>query len=78
MKVKELIKLLEKQDKEEEVVVRFCLSEKDEMGYVLETFYVGNYFSETAIYGEYTATKEDCERVGQIDLKTLWEKEYKE
>lgn len=77
MKVKEIIKLLQKQDPKEEVVIRFCLSEKDETGYVLETFHVGNYFDKTAIYGEYIATKEDCDYIGQIDLKELWEREYK-
>lgn len=78
MKVKELIKLLEKQDQEKNVVIRFCLSEKDKIGYVLEPFYVGTYFGKSAIYSEYTATKEDCDFIGQIDLETLWEKEYKE
>lgn len=76
MKVKELVKLLEKQDQEKDVVIRFALSPEDEIGYVLEVVDVGSYVGTPAIYGEYTATKEDCDFMGQVDLKTVWEKEY--
>lgn len=78
MKVKDLIKALENQDKESEVVIRFGFSEDDEVGYVLETCATGNYFEKVAIYANYTSTKEDCDIMGQVDLKTLWEKEYYE
>lgn len=77
MKVKELIKLLEKEDQEKDVVIRFALSNEDDTGYVLLPYLTGNYGSSTAIYAEYIATKEACNFVGQFDLKTLWENEYK-
>lgn len=75
MKVKELIEKLEKFDKEKEVVIRFGLTEEDEVGYVLETFATGEYGKSVAIYSEYTATEEDCNFIGQVDLKRAYENE---
>lgn len=72
MKVKELIKQLSKFDEEKEVVIRFALSNEDDIGYVLETVTTGEYGSNVAIYSEYTTTKEDCDFMGQKDLKSLW------
>ena len=69
--------LRQKEDQEKDVVIRFALSNEDDTGYVFTTLLTGNYGSSIAIYAEYTATKEDCEFVGQFDLKTLWENEYK-
>ena len=75
MKVKKLIQKLNKYDKEKEVVIRFGLSEKDDVGYVLETFETGEYGDNAAIYAEYTATAEDCAFMGQVDLKKAYENE---
>lgn len=75
MKVKELIELLQKYDLEQEVIIRFGLDEEDDVGYVLEPFDTGLYFKdECAIYAEYTATKEDCDFIGQVDLKEAYQK----
>lgn len=75
MKVKELINLLQKYDLEQDVIIRFGLDEEDDVGYVLEPFDIGLYFKdECAIYAEYTATKEDCDFVGQVDLKEAYQK----
>ena len=78
MKVKELIKSLEKYDQEKDILIRFAVSEKDELGYILEPCIVADYIGTPAIYAECTATKEDCDVMGQFDLTTLWENEYKE
>lgn len=75
MKVKELIQKLNKYDKEKEVVIRFVLSEKDDVGYVLETFETGEYGDNVAIYAEYTTTVQDCDFMGQIDLIKAYEHE---
>ena len=75
MKVKELIQELNKYDKEKEVVIRFGLSKKDDVGYVLETFETGEYGDNAAIYAEYTATVQDCDFMGQIDLIKAYEHE---
>lgn len=75
MKVKELIQKLNKYDKEKEVVIRFGLSEEDGVGYVLETFETGEYRDNVAIYAEYTATEQDCDFMGQIDLIKAYEHE---
>ena len=72
MKVKELIQKLNKYDKEKEVVIRFGLSKED---YVLETFETGEYSDNFAIYAEYTATAQDCDFMGQIDLIKAYEHE---
>lgn len=75
MKVKELIEQLQKYDSEQDVIIRFALDKDDEIGYVLETFNTGLYFKEEcAIYAEYTATKEDCDWIGQVDLKEAYQK----
>lgn len=77
MKVKELIEKLNKFDKEKEVIIRFTLGEEDEFGYVLETFETGEYGKRVAIYSEYTATEEECDFIGQVDLKKAYENELK-
>lgn len=75
MKVKELINLLQKYDLEQDVIIRFGLDNDDDVGYVLEPFDTGLYFKdECAIYAEYTATKEDCDFIGQVDLKEAYKK----
>lgn len=75
MKVKELINLLQKYDLEQDVIIRFGLDNDDDIGYVLEPFDTGLYFKdECAIYAEYTATKEDCDFIGQVDLKEAYKK----
>lgn len=75
MKVKELIQKLNKYDKEKEVLIRFGLSKKDDVGYVLETFETGEYGDDVAIYAEYTTTVQDCDFMGQIDLIKAYEHE---
>lgn len=75
MKVKKLIEYLKKFDENKDVIIRFCVSAKDEIGYYLEPVYVDDRISDIAIYGEYTITKEDCNFIGQVDLKELWERE---
>lgn len=75
MKVKELIKHLQKYDMEQDVIIRFALENEDDVGYVLIPFETGLYFKdECAIYAEYTATKEDCDFIGQVDLKEAYKK----
>lgn len=74
MKVKDLISMLQKQNQDKEVIIRFALDPEDEIGYILETIYVGEYFNECAIYGAYNTTKEDCEFIGQIDLEEAYKK----
>jgi len=75
MKIKQLIEQLQKYDLEQDVIIRFGLDNEDEIGYVLEPFATGLYFKEEcAIYAEYTATKEDCDWIGQVDLKEAYQK----
>lgn len=75
MKVKELIEQLQKYDLEQEVIIRFALDNEDEIGYILKPFDLGVYFKdECAIYAKYTATKEDCDFIGQVDLKEAYQK----
>lgn len=75
MKVKELIEHLQKYDMEQEVIIRFALDNEDEIGYVLVPFETGLYFKdECAIYAEYTETKEDCDFIGQVDLREAYKK----
>lgn len=75
MKVKELIEQLQKYNLEQEVIIRFALDSEDEIGYILKPFHTDLYFKdECAIYAEYTATKEDCEFIGQVDLKEAYQK----
>lgn len=77
MKVRELIKELEKFDKERDVVIRFVVSERDDTGYVLEPEVVSEYFENVGIYADYNLTEEDCAFMGQIDLAKLWEENQK-
>ena len=75
MKVKELIEKLQKCDAERKVEIRFALDKDDEIGYILEPILVTEiYEDEVGIYAEYTATKEDCEFIGQVDLKEAYKK----
>lgn len=75
MKVKELIEKLSKMEQDREVIIRFTLDKEDDIGYVLEIAFVGQiYEDKVAIYAEYTATKEDCEFIGQVDLKEAYKK----
>ncbi|MEG0367169.1 MAG: hypothetical protein RR585_10060 [Coprobacillus sp.] len=76
MKVKELKEKLNQFGNEEEVIIRFALSNEDEIGYVLKPIEVTSFLEDdVVIYGNYEHTKEDCDFIGQVDLKTLWEKE---
>lgn len=75
MKVKELIEKLNKFDKEKEVVIRFAVSNKDDLGYVLNPKILDEYGTSVAIYSNYEHTPEDCYFMGQIDLKTAYEHE---
>ena len=75
MKVKELIEKLQKCNQEKDVWIRFALNEEDEIGYTLIPFLVEDLFpNETYIYASYTATKEDCDFIGQVDLKEAYKK----
>ena len=75
MKVKELVEKLNKMEQDREVIIRFGLDKEDEIGYVLIPAFVGQIFEdEVAIYAEYTATKEDCGFIGQVDLKEAYKK----
>lgn len=73
----EKIKLLEQSLNEqiEEKQVYMNMLEKDDVGYVLETFETGEYGDNVAIYAEYTATAQDCDFMGQIDLIKAYEHE---
>ena len=75
MKVKELIEKLNKFDKEKEVLIRFAVSNKDEIGYVLNPKILDEYGTSVAIYGIYEHTAEDCDFMGQVDLKKAYEYE---
>lgn len=75
MKVKELIEKLNKFDKEKEVLIRFAVSNKDEIGYVLNPKILDEYGTSVAIYGIYEHTAEDCDFMGQVDLKKAYEHE---
>lgn len=75
MKVKELIEKLKKMEQDREVIIRFGLDKDDDVGYVLETLTAEQIFEDkVAIYAEYTATKEDCDFIGQVDLKEAYQK----
>lgn len=75
MKVKELIERLNKFDKEKEVLIRFAVSNKDEIGYVLNPKILDEYGTSVAIYGIYEHTAEDCDFMGQVDLIKAYEHE---
>lgn len=75
MLVKELIEKLMKVDQNREVEIRFSLDEDDEIGYILEPMLIIEiYKDEVGIYAKYTATKEDCDFIGQVDLKEAYQK----
>ncbi len=78
MKVKELMEELKKYDEDKEVIIRFGLSEDDDIGYGLETVTVEDRISDIAIYAEYTATPEDCALFGQVDLNEAYRKMLEE
>lgn len=76
MKVKELIEKLEKMDKEKEVIIKFAVSPKDEVGYILTPNIVESFIDEAVIYAIYpTNENHDYEVIGQYDLQELWEEE---
>ena len=75
MKVKELIEKLQKCNQERQVEIRFALDEDDEIGYVLEPMLITEiYDDEVGIYCKYTATQEDCDFIGQVDLREAYKK----
>lgn len=80
MKIKELIDILNKiENKELDVRIKFALDKEDEIGYYLEPFAVETMFEdEINIYADYNITKEDCDFIGQIDLKEAYRKMLKE
>lgn len=80
MKVKEIIEKLSKMEQDREVIIRFGLDKNDDIGYILVPFAIEQIFEdEVAIYAEYTATKEDCDFIGQVDLKEAYLKQaYKQ
>ena len=78
MKVKELIEKLKKCNGEKEVFIKFNLDKDDEIGYPLEIAFVEDVLDDCVIYGEYTATKEDCDFVGQVDLKEAYKRMLEE
>lgn len=78
MKVKELIEKLQKCDSEKEAFIKFGLDKNDEIGYWLEIAFVEDILDDCIIYAEYTATKEDCDFVGQVDLKEAYKRMLEE
>ena len=74
MKVSELIEKLQKCDQEKDVYIKFGLDENDEIGYPLEIAFVEDILDDCIIYGEYTVTKEDCNFIGQVDLKEAYKR----
>ena len=73
MKVKELKEQLNKYDENAKIMIKFAVSDKDEIGYYLEPIIVEDYINDVVIYGSYVTTEEDCNFIGQKDLKKLWE-----
>ena len=80
MNVKELIDKLNKiENKELDVHIKFALDKEDEIGYCLEPFAVETMFGdEVNIYADYNITKEDCDFIGQVDLKEAYRKMLEE
>ena len=80
MKVKELIDKLNKiENKELDVRIKFALDKEDEIGYYLEPLAVETMFEdEVNIYADYNITKEDCDFIGQVDLKEAYRKMLEE
>lgn len=76
MKVKDLIEELKKYDENKEVLIRFAVSDIDEMGYYLKPTDTDLIATDVYIYAKYDTTEEDCDFIGQYDLKKLWEDEY--
>jgi len=76
MKVREMIELLNKIDnKELEVDIKFAVDKDDEIGYYLIPAYIEKVFEDgVTIYAEYKTTKEDCDFIGQVDLKEAYQK----
>lgn len=76
MKVKEMIEQLNKIDnKELDVNIKFALDEDDEIGYALTPVFIETMFEDEAnIYAEYETTKEDCNFIGQVDLREAYQK----
>ena len=74
MKVKELIEKLQKCDQEKDVWIKFGLDKDDEIGYPLEIAFVEDISDDCIIYGEYKVTKEDCDFIGQVDLKEAYKR----
>lgn len=77
MKVKELIEKLKEFDGETDVVIRFAVSNTDDIGYVLIPKIIDEYITSVAIYANYDHTAEDCAFMGQVDLKQAYENERK-
>lgn len=80
MNVKELIDRLNKiENKELDVHIKFALDKEDEIGYYLEPFAVETMFEdEVNIYADYNITKEDCDFIGQVDLKEAYKRALEE
>ena len=78
MKVKKLIEKLQKCNPEKEIFIKFALDENDEIGYPLEIAFVEEILNDCIIYGEYTITKEDCDFIGQVDLKEAYKRMLEE
>ena len=76
MKVKDLIEKLKKYDENKEVLIRFAVSDEDEIGYYLRPTFTDLIATDVYIYASYDTTEEDCDFIGQYDLKKLWEDEY--
>lgn len=80
MKVKELIEKLKEFDGEADVVIRFAVSSTDDIGYVLIPKIIDKYISSdtVTIYANYEHTAEDCDFMGQVDLKQAYENERRQ
>lgn len=80
MNVKELIDRLNKiENKELDVHIKFALDKEDEIGYYLEPFAIETMFEdEVNIYADYNITKEDCDFIGQVDLKEAYKRALEE
>ena len=79
MIVKDLIEKLKEQDENKEVIIRFALTNKDDLGYILVPKIVDTHYEdEVAIYCNYETTKEDLDFFGQIDLKEAYGKMLEE
>lgn len=73
MNVKELKEQLNTLDENLEVLIRFAVSDKDELGYYLRPKVAEKHIGQVYIYADYDTTEEDCNFIGQKDLKKLWE-----